>query len=474
MREDDSEREDQQHEEAQPQKRSKKRRAAKKQVRRHRGEGTVVRRKDGRWQAGISLGKDETTGKRRRLTRYGRTKDEAYEKLHKALEEQRKGLLMRSDQQTVGYFLDDWLEHVHRPTLKIGSYVKYRQCLDTHIIPHLGHIKLQRLHQSQVQAFYTRKLDEGFAPSMIHLLHAILHKALDHAVKWEYVARNVCDFVNLPRLVKKREPQFLTEEQALHLLETLRGHRLEVMVALALSTGMRRGELLALRWNDINLEAGSIQLQRTAARYLKYGVYENEPKSDSSRRQILLPGRIMEMLEQHRASQLQIQQHAGSDWQNLGLVFTNRMGGFINPRVVNERFNAAVKAAGLPPMHFHDLRHSAATLLLAMGVHPKVVQELLGHSKISMTMDLYSHAIPSLQQGAMESMDTFLRKKAKKGKALGMMINVQVISVTCSCGSVCQNAHGNTMIERSDTTVRCPGCGAQYVIPKRAFGKQSL
>jgi integrase len=140
-----------------------------------------------------------------------------------------------------------------------------------------------------------------------------------------------------------------------------------------------------------------------------YGLYEREPKSDSSRRRIVLPGRIVEALKQHRAEQLDAQQRAGDKWRDLDIVFSSRVGGFIEPVWINRRFNAAVKAAGLPPMRFHDLRHSAATLLLAMGIHPKVVQELLGHSQISITMNLYSHVLPSMQRGAMQDMDRFLR-----------------------------------------------------------------
>ncbi len=308
----------------------------------------------------------------------------------------------------MGYFLDDWLENIHRPTLKLSSYVKYRRLIDSHIIPQLGHIKLQKLHQSHVQAFYTKKLGQGLASGYVRMFHAILHKALDHAVEWEYVARNVCDLAHAPRLVRKRKAQFLTKEQALQLLKALQGQQLEALVSLALATGMRRGELLALRWSEVDMENGSIWVQRTVDRLPGYGYHESEPKSDSSRRFILLPSRMVEVLKQHRAKQLEAQQQAGSKWQNLDLVFSGSGGGFIGLNRINQRFNAAVKAAGLPAMRFHDLRHSAATLLLTMGVHPKVVQELLGHSRISMTMDLYSHVLPSMQREAMDGMDDFL------------------------------------------------------------------
>lgn len=395
-----------------PAPKGKKKRATKKPARRHRGEGTVTLRKDGRYQASISLGTDEKTGKRKRLTRYGKTKDEAYEKLHQALEQQRKGTLVQGNRMTVGAFLDDWLENVHRPTLRLISYLRYREYLDNHIIPAIGHIPLQKLHQSQVQSFYTRKSDEGYAPSKIRFFHAILHKALDHAVEWEYVVRNVCDLVHLPRLVT-REAQVLDKEQALYLLEALTSHRLLPAVSLALATGMRRGELLSLRWSDINLEDRSMQVRHTVNRLAGYGMHEDEPKTKAGRRRIVLPERIVDMLKQHRAEQEEKKQRAGDKWKNLDLVITNSVGNYINPSDFTQYFNRAVKEAGLSPMHFHDLRHSAATLLLAMDVHPKVVQELLGHSNISTTMNLYSHVLPSIHREAMDRMDDFLNGEEK-------------------------------------------------------------
>jgi integrase len=390
----------------------KKSASRKKRTRRRSGEGTVTLRKDGRYQANISLGTDEKTGKRKRLTRYGKTEDEAFEELHKALEDQRKGMLVQGNQQTVGQFLNEWLENVHKPTLDLSSYLKYRRDLNNHIIPALGRIKLQSLHQSQVQAFYARKLDEGIAPVSIRVLHAILHTALKHAVKWEYVAKNVCDLVSPPRIVRKRNLRFLTQEEALRLLESLRGHRLETLVALALATGMRKGELLALHWNDVNLDANlerrTLQVQHTVGVLPGYGIYESDPKTDASRRSIILPDYIVKLLKQHRVKQTETRTQAKA-WENPDLIFTNRKGGYLNPTYLNTPFNKAVAAAGLPPMRFHDLRHSAATILLAMGIHPKVVQELLGHSKISTTMDLYSHALPTMQHAAMNEMDNFLK-----------------------------------------------------------------
>jgi integrase len=190
------------------------------------------------------------------------------------------------------------------------------------------------------------------------------------------------------------------------LLETARGHRLEALLTLALTTGMRRGEMLALRWQDINWSDSSLQVQRTVNRYGRgHGYVVSEPKTTKGRRRITLPAFVLDMLKQHKAHQLEARLKAGPAWQDQGLVFCNDVGGFLRPNGVGKQFQRLVKAAGLPHMRFHDLRHSAATILLAMRVNPKVIQELLGHSQIRITLDIYSHALPDMQEEAMQKMD---------------------------------------------------------------------
>jgi integrase len=203
----------------------------------------------------------------------------------------------------------------------------------------------------------------------------------------------------------------LSEEQARMLLAVACGHRLEALLTLALTTGMRRGELLALRWQDINFDNKSLHILRTLNRLVGYGFIETEPKTSKSRRKIILPDFVIDMLKQHRAHQLEERLKAGVEWQDHDLVFSNTHGGFLQPDRLREMLQKLLKEAGLPYMRFHDLRHSAATILLSMGVHPKVVQELLGHSAISMTMDTYSHVLPSMHQEAMEKMDETFRQK---------------------------------------------------------------
>ena len=181
-------------------------------------------------------------------------------------------------------------------------------------------------------------------------------------------------------------------------------------MTLALTTGMRRGELLALQWKDINWKDGSLHIRRTVNRYSGQGFVVSEPKTAKSRRKIMLPGFVLDLLREHRAHQLATRLKAGSAWQDHDLVFCNGIGNFSHPNHLGVDFQRLLKQAGLPHIRFHDLRHSAATILLTMGVNAKVVQELLGHSHINMTLGTYSHVLPGMHKEAMEKMNELFRK----------------------------------------------------------------
>jgi integrase len=361
------------------------------------GEGSIYQRQDGRWAASITL------ENRKRKTFYGKTRKEVQEKLKVALHEQQQGTLATGPQQTIKAFLEHWLEEVHKPNIRLASYRIYHVSLNKHILPVIGHVQLQKLTAQQVQALYARKVKEGFSSSVIRTMHGLLHKALDQAVSWKLISNNVCDGVSLPRAVR-HEIHPLTKEQAQKLLETAQGHRLEGLLTVALATGMRRGELLSLRWQDVNIDDMSLQVRRTVGKF-KGGYVENEPKTSKSRRRIVLPQFVVDVLKQHRIHQLEGRLRAGEAWIDRDLVFCNANGDYIPFTSLTTMFNALLEKAGLPHVRFHDLRHSAATILLTMGVHPKVVQELLGHSQISMTLDIYSHVIPSMQREAMNKLD---------------------------------------------------------------------
>ena len=367
-------------------------------ARRGNGEGSIYQRTDGRWVASIT----GEGNKRKEL--YGKTRKEVFEKLKKTQQEHQQGVLVTGPQQTMKQYLEHWLDEVHKPTIRLSSYTKYKGLLRRHIVPVIGHIPIQKITPQHVQALYSEKLKEGLTARSIHSIHSILHKALDNAVRWGLVARNVCDVVSQPRPLQ-HEIQPLTKDQAVQLLEAVKAHRLEALLITALATGMRRGELLSLRWSDISFEKRSLQVCRTMSRISGHGYVESETKTAKGRRQILLPQFVVESLKQHRTRQLEARLKAGKVWQERNLVFCNQKGEFLDPSNLLKMFHKLLAKAGLPDVRFHDLRHSAATILLNLGVHPKVVQELLGHSQIGMTMDIYSHVLPTMQRAAMDSWD---------------------------------------------------------------------
>ena len=369
---------------------------------RGRGEGSIYQRKDGRWVASMVL-EDHS-----RKYYYGQTRKEAHEKLKNAQHKYEQGILATGPQQTVKQYLEYWLEDVHKAKIRLGSYDAYRTILDSHILPELGHIRLQKLTTQLVQSFYDRKQKQGYSASRVRAIHAVLHRSLEHAKRIKLVGSNVCDGVELPRS-EQHEIQPLTPEQARLLLQKVHEHHLEALLTLAISTGMRKGEILALRWHDVDLQIATLHIHRTLSYMAHYGFQEGEPKTAKSRRKISLPHFVIESLMRHHALQLEAKLQADEIWEDHDLVFPNKRGGFIVPMTLANHFTRLLAEIGLPHIRFHDLRHSAATLLLSMGVPARVVQEILGHSSFSTTMDRYSHVLPSMQREAMEKMDDLLR-----------------------------------------------------------------
>jgi integrase len=363
-------------------------------ARRGHGEGSIYHRKDGRWAATITL------ENHKRKTFYGSTRKEVQERLKIALREQQQGTLVNAPQQMVGQYLQQWLENC-QPAVRIRTYERYEQLVRLHLVPTIGRIPLQKLTPQQVQSLYTQKLKDGLSQTTVNTLHAMLHKALEDALRWNLVARNVCDAVSPPRR-NRYEIQPLTVEQAQQFLAAAHGHPLEALFVIAVSTGMRRGEMLAIKWQDIDLSTGTLHVRRIFTRARGNRYIEAEPKTEKSRRSIVLPALVVDLLSQHRARQLQVKKEAGEAWQEHNLVFTTAVGSPLNPSKVVDRFKTLLKRAGLPDIRFHDLRHSTASILLGMGIHPKVVQELLGHNQISMTMDIYSHVMPTMHKEAMD------------------------------------------------------------------------
>ena len=374
-----------------------------KRARRGHGEGAIYWRESRkRWIAELPL----ETGKNKYFS--GKTYADAQRKLHQAQLEQRQGKLATGPKQTVKDFLHYWFEEVHAGALKLSARALYRRHLRIHIIPELGSIQLQKLRADQVQAFLNAMVQDGLKSTTIQVIFAILNTALKDAVRWQLLTVNVCSAVTLPRVVPS-EIRSLNQEEARRLLEVAKENYLHCLLTLALATGMRLGELLALRWEEVDLKNKTLQVRHTVDYIQGYGKVESEPKTTSGRRSITLPQFAIEELERHRTHQAELQNEAGNLWKEHGLIITSLTGNHLSRSRVQKTFKQLLKKARLPDMHFHWLRHSAATILRSMGVSPKVVQELLGHSDIRITLRIYGHVLPGMHKEAMDKMDDVFR-----------------------------------------------------------------
>jgi integrase len=356
------------------------------------GEGSITKRKDGRWMALYTVHTSEGP-KRKHI--YGKTRKEVADKLAKMLSDRVEGIVYDDENMTVGEYFDVWLKGSVRGSVRQSTYDRDASLVNNHLRPALGGIRLKKLSAANVQGFYRDRLDHGLSPSTVHKMHAILHKALSQALKWHMVPRNVTEAVRPPRPAHK-EMRPLTSEEARRLLQAARGNGLEALYVLAVTTGMRQGELLALKWQDVDLGNATLSVRRTLTR--SGGRYTlGEPKTKKSRRSIRLTPRAVEALESHLDRQLREMGILGDRYEDRGLLFTTSTGGLINPSNLRQRnFARLLTEAGLPHIRFHDLRHTCATLLLTQGTHPKYVQDLLGHATIAITLDTYSHIMPDM------------------------------------------------------------------------------
>lgn len=372
--------------------------------RRGNGEGSISQRPDGRWMAQISMGVG-ADGKRVRRTVYGWTKKEVQDQLAKLQGQKFDGTLSKPGKTTLADFLNRWLEDVVRLNVRDRTYDCYRRTIEKHISPKIGGVRVDKLATAQIEWFYADLERAGVGARTRQLCHAVLRQALQKAVRWNLVSRNACEGVEAPR-VKKQEIHPLTVEQVGILLSAAKGDRLETLYTTAVTTGMRLGELFGLQWSDVDLDGGAI-LVRHALQELNGKLTLTEPKTAKSRRRVDLPQMTIDALLEHRKRQFAAG-HLAS-----GYVFTNTDGGPLRrSHFHRSNYKPMLTRAGLPEIRFHDLRHSAATSLLLAGVHPKIVADRLGHSKIGITMDLYSHVLPSMQKDAADRINQLFSAKA--------------------------------------------------------------
>ncbi|MBV1770106.1 MAG: site-specific integrase [Candidatus Desulforudis sp.] len=388
------------------------------------GEGTIYKqektrkRKDGTvvtdvyWSGEIYFGKD-ADGKKQVERFSGKSYEEVLEKMDAAKSDRRKGILTEpTSKETVKDFLERWLRDSVKHSVRPHTYRSYENNVRNHIVPETGSISLKKLTPAQIQQLYAKKLESGLSPRSVQDMHAILYRALKQAAKWGFVPRNVCDAVDRPK-VERQEMQVLDGEQVKQLLKAAAGDRLEALYVLAVTTGMRQGEILGLSWPNVDLDKGVIRVRQQLQWLPKVGFAFSEPKTKKGLRTIPLTATAVTALKKHRARQNEGRLALGEAWRDEhDLVFTTTIGTPIDgTNLVPQSFKPLLKKAKLPGIRFHDLRHTAATLLLQAGVHVKVVSEMLGHASITLTLDTYSHVLPVMQDDAASKLEAILGDK---------------------------------------------------------------
>ncbi len=373
-------------------------------AKRGQNEGSIYKRKDGRWTAVVNLGFKD--GKRWRKSYYGDTRKEVQDQLNAGLQAHAAGLPVAPERQTIQQYLDRWLEDCVKPTVRYSTFSSYTRLVAKHIAPILGKIILTKLSPQDIQKFMNDRLNTGLSGRTVQYLHAILRSALNQALLWGLVQRNVATLTEPPR-VQHHEIQPFTPDEAREFLTGIQGDRLEALFSVALALGMRQGEALGLMWKDVDLEAGTIFV-RHALQRVKGALCVIETKTRRSRRQINLPQMLVSALYAHRERQILEREMAGSRWVESAFVFTSTVGTPLDTCNVSHRFHRILLALGMRRIRFHDLRHTCASLLLAQGVHPRLVMETLGHSQISLTMDTYSHVFPELKREVANQMEAML------------------------------------------------------------------
>ena len=392
--------------------------------RRGHNEGTIFRREGKLRRDGTrgptmyvsQLTFEGTDGRKHRKTLYGQTRKEVQDKLEEARLERRQGRLTPSARQTVSEYLDAWLQVVEH-SVRYSAFVSYKQQV-RRLKPYIGDVRLDHLKPAHVQQAYADLQGRGLSARSVQLAHVVLHNALKQAVQLDLIPRNPTELVKAPRPVR-HEMKTLTAEQADHLFRHTEDDRWHTLWIVLCTTGLRLGEGLGLRWKDIDLAGRMLTVQRAVQRQTGKGLILVEPKTAMSRRSVHLTTIACDSLRIHRTTQLAQRLALGARWEDRDMVFASELGRPLDPSVVSRRFQVTLRSCGLQPVRLHDLRHTAATLMLREGVHPRIVQEMLGHVSISVTLDTYSHVLPTMHREAVSKLDDLFAVGGLSGRSRG-------------------------------------------------------
>ena len=363
---------------------------------RGRNEGSIYQRTSGKWRAQIS-----TNGKRR--SKSFTKKDDALSWLSKMRNEIDGGLDIDGNNLTVREYVQMWLNSAKSSLQESTSY-QYELTVRNHIIPNIGHIRLKDLRLITIEGFYGQLLESGIGVRTVRYVHAVLHKALEKAVNYGYIIRNPAHGANLPKYTHA-EMNVLDATQVTQFLIAARGSKYEALYYLAIHTGMRQGELFGLQWSDLQWNSGNLHVQRQVRRVPKHGWKFGNPKTKAGRRTIKLGEGTLNILRQHRELQKILKKFAGDRWQENDLIFPSSTGTPGDPSNLRKDFLMVLEKTGVQKIRFHDLRHTAASLMLNNGVPPIVVSKILGHAKPSTTLDVYGHLYTEMQTEAAMVMD---------------------------------------------------------------------
>ena len=370
------------------------------------GEGTVLQRNDGRWVATLSMG--YVGGRRIRASAYANNYKEASEKLIELRKRKNQGLPLPSNKLTVGQFLGVWLAN-KKSNVRPSTFKSYSDIVRVHIEPALGSIVLAKLSPMNVQTLLTRLRETDLSSRRVKYVYVVLRSALAVARRQHLVVENVAELVDPPSAKPSRESLPLTPTEVPVFLKAIEGHPKRALFVVALGLGLRQGEILGLRWSDLDFDKREVSVARQAQRIGSGPAELVEVKTKAGRRTVSLPALVASALKDQRIAREEDAKAAGKELAADDLVFVNRAGGPVSGFVANQAFQRVLKRAGLPTRPFHALRHSAASLLIFQGSSAKEVQVLLGHANIQLTLDTYTHMFAEAKRATADRMDAILK-----------------------------------------------------------------